>query len=382
MLSPFINNDRNLFLERFPPNQQNRSLQAWDSADEYLVNHLDSLALKQSPLNIVIFNDNFGALACALHKQEHKITVVSDSYVSHQGIQHNLEANGLDEVNLLTSVDKLPECADVVLYKIPKTNSMLSYQLSQIANIYDDKIVFIAGARAKDIHTSTLKVFEKFLGETKTSLAVKKARLVFCQNDIEQPPIDTGTCVWNLENTQFSINNLANVFAREQLDIGARFFLPHLPKPSAQQQVIDLGCGNGVLGLAMLAETPELKLHFRDESFMAVACAKLNIENNLPDTINQCQFSAGDCLSDINNNSADLIVCNPPFHQQQAVTDHIAWQMFRESHKALKIGGELRIVGNRQLGYHVKLKRLFGNCQTVASNKKFVVLSAIKKAQR
>ena len=56
-----------------------------------------------------------------------------------------------------------------------------------------------------------------------------------------------------------------------------------------------------------------------------------------------------------------------------------AWQMFKDSLRVLKTGAELRIVGNRQLAYHVKLKRLFGNCETIASNKKFVILSAIKR---
>ncbi len=38
MLSPFKNNS--LTLERFPIAQVNRSLQAWDAADEYLINYL------------------------------------------------------------------------------------------------------------------------------------------------------------------------------------------------------------------------------------------------------------------------------------------------------------------------------------------------------
>ncbi|MFT5529642.1 MAG: 23S rRNA (guanine1835-N2)-methyltransferase, partial [Alteromonadaceae bacterium] len=31
---------------------------------------------------------------------------------------------------------------------------------------------------------------------------------------------------------------------------------------------------------------------------------------------------------------------------------------------------------NRQLGYHVKLKRIFGNYNEIATNNKFVTLSA------
>ncbi len=53
--------------------------------------------------------------------------------------------------------------------------------------------------------------------------------------------------------------------------------------------------------------------------------------------------------------------------------------MFKDSHRVLKKGGELRIIGNRQLAYHIKLKRLFGNETLIASNDKFVTQSAIKR---
>ena len=49
---------------------------------------------------------------------------------------------------------------------------------------------------------------------------------------------------WQLDNSQFTISNHANVFAREQLDIGARVLLDALPNLEAET-VVDLGCGNG-----------------------------------------------------------------------------------------------------------------------------------------
>jgi 16S rRNA G1207 methylase RsmC len=52
--------------------------------------------------------------------------------------------------------------------------------------------------------------------------------------------------------------------------------------------------------------------------------------------------------------------------------------MFQHSKQQLNRGGELWVVGNRHLSYHIKLKRLFGNVRTIASNKKFVVLAAKK----
>jgi len=52
--------------------------------------------------------------------------------------------------------------------------------------------------------------------------------------------------------------------------------------------------------------------------------------------------------------------------------------MFSESKAALENKGELWVIGNRHLAYHAKLKQIFGNCEVVASNKKFTLFKTIK----
>jgi len=383
MISPFIVNadgvyDKNLFLDRFPVGQVNRALVAWDSSDEYLINYVIEQSLADSQHSLLIYNDNFGAITANFTQSN--VTTVSDSWISKQGLQYNIEQNGLslDNITQLSSLDSLPENITVVLYKIPKSKSLMIDQLLAIKAKYNQQLIFIAADKAKDIHSSTLKLFEKYLGTTKTSLAVKKSRLVFSQLDNEQVLSSPFPTVWPLENTPFIISNHSGVYAREKLDIGARHFMKNLPEVKSGMRVIDLGCGNGVIGLTVLAQQPEAIVTFVDESYMAVDSAKENISKNLPDLLQQCEFTINDCLADVEPNSVDLVLCNPPFHQQNATTDHIAWQMFRDSHRVLKKGGELRIIGNRQLGYHIKLKRLFGNEKIIASNDKFVTLSAIK----
>jgi 16S rRNA G1207 methylase RsmC len=392
MISPFIINDKNLFLSRFPVAQVNRSLQAWDSADEYLVNHVNEEGLIKANTKLAIFNDAFGAVTtnfCHSGSDNANVICINDSYISSEGISYNIEQNALDDnnINQLSSLDSLPNDIDIILYKIPKSKSLLIEQLIQIKKSVSDNCIFIAADRAKEIHSSTLKVFEKHLGTTKTSLAVKKARLVFCQFDnkqVHQSPFPT---VWPLTHNstsdtpsrELTISNHANVYAREKLDIGARYFIENLPKVAANSKVIDLGCGNGVVGLTVLANQADAQVQFIDESVMALASAKQNIVTNLPELIEQCEFTLNDCLTDIEGGSVDLILCNPPFHQNTATTDHIAWQMFKDSHRVLKKGGELRIIGNRQLAYHIKLQRLFGNETLIASNDKFVTQSAIKR---
>ena len=79
------------------------------------------------------------------------------------------------------------------------------------------------------------------------------------------------------------------------------------------------------------------------------------------------------------NELFDIPLCNPPFHQQNVITDHIAWQMFIDSRDLLVRGGHLVVVGNRHLGYHIKLKKLFGGVDILASDKKFVIFSTAKQ---
>jgi 16S rRNA (guanine1207-N2)-methyltransferase/23S rRNA (guanine1835-N2)-methyltransferase len=146
--------------------------------------------------------------------------------------------------------------------------------------------------------------------------------------------------------------------------------------------VIDLGCGNGVLGLHILNQNKQTKVVFVDESYMAVASAKQNILANLTEKALQSEFIVDNCLDNFTEksqfNEVDIVLCNPPFHQQNAITDHIAWKMYKDAKAVLQEGGQLFVVGNRHLDYPNKLKRLFGNVTKVATNQKFSILSVTK----
>jgi 16S rRNA (guanine1207-N2)-methyltransferase len=178
-----------------------------------------------------------------------------------------------------------------------------------------------------------------------------------------------------LEGTDWLITNHANVFSRDHLDIGTRFFLQHLPVMPQAHTIVDLGCGNGVLGLQAALGHPEATVHYVDESFMAVASARANHEHVFGGA-REAEFHVGDGLEGFATASVDLVLCNPPFHQQRIVGDQIAQRMFRQARDALRPDGQLWVIGNRHLGYHTALKRLFGQVDLKASNAKFVILRA------
>lgn len=237
-----------------------------------------------------------------------------------------------------------------------------------------------------EIHTSTLQLFERILGPTRTSLAVKKARLIFCTPD---PALVRPANPWPLSYalpgdlgpaSGRTVVNHGGIFCAERLDIGTRFLLQHLPARRGHEQVVDLGCGNGIVGTAAALANPEAEVTFIDESFAAVASAEATFRANTPAGA-PARFQAGDALAAVPAGSVDLVLNNPPFHSHQATTDATAWRMFTGARRALRPGGELWVVGNRHLGYHVKLRRLFGNCRTVAGNPKFVILCAVKRSE-
>lgn len=368
-----------LTLVRYPLSAQETALQAWEAADEYLLRELADMPLGDGPR--LIFNDAFGALACGLQAQSP--CCISDSYLSQLATRHNLAQNGFDVegVTLLDSLSDLPAAPALVVIKVPKTLALLEHQLRMLSHVVTPQTVVIAGAKARDIHTSTLALFEQILGPTKTSLAWKKARLVHCQPDGREPSDSLPLTEWPVPENDFQIANHANVFARGGLDIGARLFMQHLPQ-ELEGKVVDLGCGNGVVGLTALDLNPQATISFLDESYMAVASSRKNVELNRPQDLDRCEFAVNNSLAGIADGSLQAVLCNPPFHQQQAISGDIAWQMFTDAKRCLSVGGELRIIGNRHLNYFQKLKRMFGNCETIASNPKFVVLRAIKSAAK
>ncbi|EGA5026056.1 23S rRNA (guanine(1835)-N(2))-methyltransferase RlmG [Salmonella enterica] len=369
---------RSLTLKRFPQTDDVNPLLAWEAADEYLLQQLDETEIRGP---VLILNDTFGALSCAL--AEHSPYSIGDSYLSELGTRENLRHNGIAEssVTFLDSTADYPQAPGVVLIKVPKTLALLEQQLRALRKVVTAQTRIIAGAKARDIHTSTLELFEKVLGPTTTTLAWKKARLINCTFSHPQLADAPQTLSWKLEDTGWTIHNHANVFSRTGLDIGARSFMQHLPE-NLDGEIVDLGCGNGVIGLSLLAKNPQANVVFVDESPMAVDSSRLNVETNLPEAFERCEFMINNALSGVEPFRFNAVFCNPPFHQKHALTDNIAWEMFHHARRCLKINGELYIVANRHLDYFHKLKKIFGNCATIATNNKFVILKAVKQGRR
>lgn len=359
------------------PHRRNEQLRAWDNADLYLLQTLsDDVFSSQEALRIGIYNDAFGALSLPLHT--HHVSTFSDSYLSQKGLVQNALSNGLPEdcVEMCDSLSLPGGPLDVVLFRVPKNLGLFAYQLASVRPFLSPSSrVFVTGM-VKWLTSSVWELLEAWIGPTTTSRAWKKARMIEASfvPDLDCPSLPYPV-VYPLEGTTHMLTNHANVFSRDSLDIGTRFFLQHLPVMDDARDIVDLGCGNGVVGMMAARSHPAAHLHFVDESHMAVASARETFYANLEET-REASFVVGDALASFAPTSVDLILCNPPFHNQRQTTNSTANRMFSQARNVLRERGALWIVGNRHLGYHARLKQWFRDVSMVASNQKFVILCA------
>lgn len=351
-------------LKRYPFHK-NDLLQAWDSADELILEQLHDYDLENKRL--LIINDQFGALRLALKDLD--VDSYTDSFVSFKGLMENSE----QKINSLSSLQDFSGVYDLVLIRLPKNMSFFEDILCSLTPFLHQHSKIICTVMVKHLAPRTFDLLQKYIGDTTTSLAKKKARLIFSsfERTIVTSPYPQHI---KIENFDLPFTNHSNLFSREKLDIGSRFFLEHIPQGDFKN-ILDLGCANGIIGIKAKMMNPQAKLIFSDESAMAVASAQINYKKYFSD---EAQFLWTNCFENQAKNSLDLVLCNPPFHQGTTIGSFIAYQMFSDTYHSLRPGGLIRIIGNTHLGYELKLKQIFGNAKMIASNKKFIVCEAKK----
>jgi 16S rRNA (guanine1207-N2)-methyltransferase len=366
---------RTFALQRFPLKEGDR-LRAWDTADQYLLRAVEPEV--ETAVRLVLVNDAFGALGVPLCGQQP--VTWGDSVTAERALHHNLAQHGLaGPAPLCVGADQTPVGPfDLALVKLPRNLAFFEDQLLRLRTVLAPGARVLTGAMIKHTPPRAYRLLEEIIGPTRTSQGWKKARLAD-SSLTERPglPATLALTTYTLPGTDLVLQNLPNVFSREKPDLGTRLLLQHLPALPDELSAVDLGCGNGILAVALARCCPQASILGVDESYQAVASARLNAAVLGADG-RRLTFRVADSLAAEPESSHDLVVCNPPFHQGQTTGDLTAWHLFREAHRVLRPGGELRIVGNRHLDYHAKLRRLFAQVTVVGSDRRFVVLKAGK----
>ncbi|MTI95145.1 MAG: class I SAM-dependent methyltransferase [Firmicutes bacterium] len=163
---------------------------------------------------------------------------------------------------------------------------------------------------------------------------------------------------YSLKGVNFRFRTDSGVFSREKVDYGSNLLLKTLP--NLQGEVLDMGCGYGVIGVSLARLNRDCRVTMADVNRRALALALENARDN--DALN-AQVIHSDGFSEIEGLFA-TIVSNPPIRAGKK----IIYQMFEDSHNFLEEGGHLWLVIQRKQGAPSavrKLESVYGNCTVV-----------------
>jgi 16S rRNA (guanine1207-N2)-methyltransferase len=167
-------------------------------------------------------------------------------------------------------------------------------------------------------------------------------------------------------------------FAGAKVDRGTRALLAALPQAAPDAtSAVDLGCGTGLLAVALATARPQLRVVATDQSAAAVASTQATLAAN--GLTGRVEVRRDDAAASLTDGSVDLVVCNPPFHLGVAVHAGAAERLFAAAGRVLRPGGELWCVYNSHLPHRESLRRLVGPTRQVSRDPVFTVAVSTRR---
>lgn len=170
--------------------------------------------------------------------------------------------------------------------------------------------------------------------------------------------------------TKFVFKSDNGVFSKEKLDFGTRLLLESLPMKEMNGDILDLGCGYGVVSI-ILSKFVHANFDAVDVNRRALHLFEMNIKLNKVSDIN---FFESDCYEKVNK-KYDYIITNPPIRAGKEVV----YKMLRGAKDHLKEGGSLYFVMRKDHGAKTAIKDISDiyNCEIITKEKGFFIIKCI-----
>ncbi|KTR24819.1 class I SAM-dependent methyltransferase [Curtobacterium citreum] len=369
---------------RRDPDDGGADLVTIDGTDRFLLDeapHVHGDALRQ-PGEVAVVDDRAGVLTLGLitvHGAS-DVRVVQDSLVGVRALQAAAGTFGLRGFRHAETAEQAFRDVRLVLLRLSKSNDRLDELARAVARWAAPDVVLLCGGVTKHMTLSQNDVLRRYFGEVTASRGRGKSRLLVAQDPLRAAAVRAdATNPWpravHVDELGMTLVAHGGVFAGTSLDQGTRVLLDVADQavPTART-VADLGCGNGVIATAMARRRPRVRVVATDVSSIAVASTQATAAaNGVADRVAVVRSDAGDELDEC---SAQLVLCNPPFHEGTTVSTDAAEAMFRNAATILQSGGELWCVWNSHLRYRPLLERLVGPTRQVVRTAKFTVTAS------
>jgi 16S rRNA (guanine1207-N2)-methyltransferase len=326
------------------------------------------LLLANTPLLINMPNDELSQSIESLNTNC-DITYYDTNYQLHIQHKQNTKTQCLFSAQYQTE-----KVHDLVILHFPKSKKELTYTLAILAHCTtEESTILIVGENKSGIKSINKLVeeqavfCEKVDGARHCLLFEAKLSNQHTKFNIED---------WfhyyevNINNLSFKVAALPGVFSQSKLDMGSQILLEYMTY-TMTNDVLDFGCGAGVIACYIGLKNPEVTLTLADVSALALASSKKTLAlNHLSGEI-----IATDSLSNITKKYQNVI-SNPPFHQG-IKTHYEATEKFLVGiKKHIKNKGTLTIVANSFLKYQPIIEQSIGYVEKLCNKKGFTVYQA------
>ena len=185
----------------------------------------------------------------------------------------------------------------------------------------------------------------------------------------------------NIKTITYAVNGISmqlftdnGVFSKGKVDEGSLAFLKVILPLDLGNNILDLGCGYGTIGLTLAIAKKEARVTLADINTRALTLCKKNADAyNLSQRVTILQ---SDIYTKIEG-KYDSIVINPPIRAGKSVT----YKMYEEAKQYLIDGGSLLIVIRKAQGAESAAKyieSIFGNIKLLDRHKGYHIYQAVK----
>jgi 16S rRNA (guanine1207-N2)-methyltransferase len=263
---------------------------------------------------------------------------------------------------------------DLVLFYWPKAKAEADYLLAMLTHALGEEVDWMVVGENRSGIKSIEKRFAPY-GSISKYDAARRCSMYY--GTCHTPASSFSLEAWftdyplTLGETSLTIRALPGVFSQKSLDDGTELLLRHLP--SIKGNVLDVGCGAGVIGSYILATYPDCQVTLVDVNYLAIASSKATLAANGLDG----QVLPSDMLDGVEA-TFNTIISNPPFHDGLDTRYSPTESLLRNVPSHLSKGGQLIVVANSFLRYPPIIKDSLGQCESIAKTRRFAVYHAYK----
>lgn len=268
-----------------------------------------------------------------------------------------------------------------IIYPVSKEKAAVHYVINRAADaLLPDGELLLLGNKNSGIKTYAQKAAQRF-GCIRQLEKHGSDYLSTCRSAGEPGP--------ELEDSDYpllrQLDTLGNLYSKpglfgwNKIDTGSALLAGQIAShlPSGDCRAVDLGCGYGYLSVRLAeaaSPTQSLFIEATDNNAAAIKACEKNFDSRGITG----RVIAGDAGSEIDNTSADLLLCNPPFHQGFSVEGDLTDRFLAQAARILRNGGTALFVVNEFIPLGKKAQASFRRVNLLCKEKGFCVYHLVK----